>query len=100
MVKEKFGKTFGLQENSLYKAVLKERKITDKKSGGSGIKMKEIVHEAINHFGNPVSFRDKSFSIIIVITGSRLWCAGSTVFARLFSSLSNDYNSELYFADV
>lgn len=56
MVKLKFGKTFGLQENSAYKVVLKERKLQDKKTNSTGIRMKDVVIEAINHFGNPVSF--------------------------------------------
>ncbi|BFZ03311.1 hypothetical protein BsWGS_06350 [Bradybaena similaris] len=56
MVKEKFGKTFGVKETSVYKTLIKERKINmEKKKPGSGIKLKEIVHEAINHFGNPWS---------------------------------------------
>ena len=55
MIKNKFGKTFGIKESSVYKSVLKERNLNKKKSGG-GIKLKEIAHEAINHFGNPVSF--------------------------------------------
>uniref|UniRef100_A0A0B7B3P5 H15 domain-containing protein n=1 Tax=Arion vulgaris TaxID=1028688 RepID=A0A0B7B3P5_9EUPU len=54
MVKEKFGKSFGVKETSVYKSLIKEKKINqEKKKTGSGIKLKEIVHEAINHFGNP-----------------------------------------------
>ncbi|CAG5118266.1 unnamed protein product [Candidula unifasciata] len=56
MVKEKFGKSFGVKETSVYKTLIKERKLNqEKKKTGSGIKLKEIVHEAINHFGNPWS---------------------------------------------
>ncbi|KAI8796649.1 heterochromatin protein 1-binding protein 3 isoform X1 [Biomphalaria glabrata] len=53
MVKEKFGKTFGVKATSIYKSLIKERKINREKKKSGGIKMKEIVHEAINHFGNP-----------------------------------------------
>ncbi|RUS75838.1 hypothetical protein EGW08_016396 [Elysia chlorotica] len=54
MIKKKFGKTFGIKESSVYKSVLKERNLNQKKPG-SGIKLKEIAHEAIKHFGNPYS---------------------------------------------
>ncbi|KAH9519995.1 hypothetical protein Btru_071430 [Bulinus truncatus] len=53
MVREKCGKNFGIKETSIYKSIIKERKINKEKKKSSGIKMKEIVHEAINHFGNP-----------------------------------------------
>ncbi|CAL1539143.1 unnamed protein product [Lymnaea stagnalis] len=51
-VKDKFGKSFGIKANSVYKALIKEKKLNKEKKK-SGIKMKEVVHEAINHFGNP-----------------------------------------------
>lgn len=51
-VKDKFGKSFGIKVNSVYKALIKEKKLNKEKKK-TGIKMKEIVHEAINHFGNP-----------------------------------------------
>lgn len=52
MIKNKFGKTFGIKESSVYKSILKERNLNQKKAG-EGVKLKEIAHEAINHFGNP-----------------------------------------------
>ena len=55
MIKKKFGKTFGIKDSSVYKSVLKERNLNQRKAGG-GVKLKEIAHEAIKHFGNPVSF--------------------------------------------
>lgn len=64
MVKEKFGKAFGIKETSVYKSLIKERKINQekKKAGLGGIRMKDIVHEAINHFKNPVSFHCHIYS--------------------------------------
>ncbi|GFN79902.1 heterochromatin protein 1-binding protein 3-like [Plakobranchus ocellatus] len=53
MIKNKFGKTVGIKESSVYKTIVKERNLNEKKKPGGGLKLKEIAHEAINHFGNP-----------------------------------------------
>ncbi|XP_005106861.1 heterochromatin protein 1-binding protein 3 [Aplysia californica] len=53
MIKVKFGKAFGLKENSVYKGLIKERKLNQEKKKVAGIRMKDAVHEAINFYGNP-----------------------------------------------
>ena len=57
MIKAKFGKSFGLKEGSVYKSLIKERKINaEKKVVPGGITMKNAIYEAVNAFNNPVSF--------------------------------------------
>lgn len=57
LVKDKFGKDFGVKEDSALKGLLKERKHSDKKpkvqAESLNLKMKDILEEIINEAKNP-----------------------------------------------
>ena len=56
IIRRKYGKAFGLKEGSIYKSVLKERKLNqEKKKAAGGISLKDAAYEAINFYNNPVS---------------------------------------------
>lgn len=56
-IRDKFGKTFGFQENSPYRVLIKERKLKEKKPKVQGetlqIKIRDIITNVINDLGNP-----------------------------------------------
>lgn len=60
LVKDKFGKDYGLKEDSALKGLVKERKYSEKKpkvqAESLNLKMKDILEEIINEAKNPVSF--------------------------------------------
>jgi len=54
IIRRKYGKAFGLKEGSIYKSVLKERKLNqEKKKAAGGISLKDAAYEAINFYNNP-----------------------------------------------
>jgi len=59
-IRDKFGKFFGFQETSPYSAVMKEKKVKEKKPKVQGetlqIKIKDVISEVLKDLGNPVSF--------------------------------------------
>ncbi|KAL4240430.1 Heterochromatin protein 1-binding protein 3 [Mactra antiquata] len=56
-IRDKFGKSFGFQENSPYRVLIKERKVKEKKPKVEGetmqIKIRDIITNVINDLGNP-----------------------------------------------
>ena len=58
MLHNKFGKEFGLKENSPYSGLMKETKPRKKPvvAPSLGYKMKDLIEEALKASGNPVSF--------------------------------------------
>lgn len=76
MVHEKFGKEFGVREDSVYNGLLKEAKARKKPvvlGQTLGLKMKDIVDEALKASGNPVSFYRNVFHLSVLLVCALFW---------------------------
>lgn len=73
-IRDKFGKCFGFQENSPYRVLIKERQVKEKKPKVQGetlqIKIRDIISNVINEIGNPVSFAQYYYTIVMLGGGA------------------------------